>query len=58
MININEKFTEIQKSLEKELIGQNEFIKELCNYFNYKFSKNEKGILVLVGEKETAKKLV
>ncbi|MCU9810081.1 hypothetical protein LEQ06_19235 [Paraclostridium sp. AKS46] len=56
MININEKFTEIQKSLEKELIGQNEFIKDLCNYFNYKFSKNEKGILVLVGEKETAKK--
>lgn len=56
MININEKFAEIQKSLEKELIGQNEFIKDLCNYFNYKFSKNEKGILVLAGEKETAKK--
>ncbi|GAA0090945.1 hypothetical protein UT300009_09720 [Paraclostridium bifermentans] len=56
MININEKFEEIQKSLEKELIGQNEFIKDLCNYFNYKFSKNEKGIVVLVGEKETAKK--
>ncbi|GAA0715352.1 hypothetical protein GCM10008904_32110 [Paraclostridium ghonii] len=56
MTNINEVFTEIQKSLDKELIGQNEFIKDLCSYFNYKFEKNEKGILVLIGEKETAKK--
>ncbi|WP_332843237.1 hypothetical protein [Paraclostridium sp. AKS73] len=42
MININEKFEEIRKSLEKELIGQNEFIKDLCNYFNYKFQKMKK----------------
>lgn len=56
MTNINEIFTKIQKSLEKELIGQNEFIKDLCNYFNEKFEKNEKGMLVLIGEKETAKK--
>ena len=56
MININEKFEEIQKILQKELIGQNEFIKDLCEYFKDKFLKNEKGILFLIGEKETAKK--
>ena len=56
MTDINDKFIEIQKSLNKELIGQNNFINDLCNYFRDKLIKEEKGILVLVGEKETAKK--
>ncbi|GAA0866261.1 AAA family ATPase [Paraclostridium tenue] len=56
MTDINDKFIEIQKSLNKELIGQNNFINDLCKYFRDKLTKEEKGILVLVGEKETAKK--
>ncbi len=56
MTDINKKFIEIQKKLDTELIGQKEFVNELCTYFKDKFEKNEKGILILVGEKETAKK--
>ena len=56
MISINDKFIDIQKSLNKELIGQKSFINDLCNYFRDKLTKGEKGVLVLVGEKETAKK--
>ena len=30
---INEKFIHIEKDLNKELIGQEEFLHNLCNYF-------------------------
>lgn len=56
MNRINDKFVDIQKSLNKELIGQSNFINDLCNYFRNKLIKGEKGVLVLVGEKDTAKK--
>lgn len=55
-MNINDKFIDIEKKLDNELIGQKDFFEDLCNYFKNKFIKNERGILVLVGEKETAKK--
>lgn len=54
--NINEKFINIERELNKELIGQEEFIHKLCTYFKDKLIKDEKGILVICGEKETAKK--
>ena len=53
---INEKFIHIEKDLNKELIGQEEFLHNLCNYFKEKLIKDEKGILIICGEKETAKK--
>lgn len=54
--DIKEKFLKIEKNLNNELIGQESFINKLSNYFKEKLIKNEKGILFLVGEKNTAKK--
>lgn len=54
--NLNEKFLNISKSLNKELVGQEDFVDNLCSYFKNKLSKNEKGILLLVGERDTFKK--
>ena len=56
MINIDETFKDIENKLDQELIGQKDFFKDLCDYFKRKFIENEKGIIVLLGEKETAKK--
>ncbi|RDY24621.1 AAA family ATPase [Romboutsia maritimum] len=53
---LKEKFSLIEKVLNKNLIGQSEFISSLCGYFEDKFSKGEKGNLFLIGEKDTSKK--
>lgn len=53
---INEQFIKIEKNLNKELIGQEDFLHKLCTYFKEKIIKDEKGILVICGEKETSKK--
>lgn len=53
---LEDKFLYIEKRLKKELVGQDEFINNLCEYFKDKFIKNVKGRLILVGEKNTAKK--
>lgn len=54
--NIKGKFLKIEKNLNAELIGQKNFIQKLTNYFKEKIIKNEKGMLLLIGEKNTAKK--
>ncbi len=54
--DIIDKFSYIEKRLNKELIGQADFLNKLCNYFQEKISQDKKGILFLVGEKDTAKK--
>ncbi len=58
MINedIKSKILKIEKKLNKELIGQEKFLSKLCTYFEEKISKQEKGILFVIGEKETSKK--
>ena len=53
---IKQKFSYIERKLNRELIGQKKFIKEICEYFEEKFINKEKGILFLIGDKETAKK--
>ena len=50
------KFKNIEKILKNELIGQDAYIKDLINYIEDKTIKNEKGVLLLVGEKDTGKK--
>ncbi|MGG7176493.1 AAA family ATPase [Clostridium paraputrificum] len=49
-------FTSIEKKLKMELIGQEEFAHKLCDYFEGKLSKGEKGILLLAGSRDTFKK--
>ena len=39
---INEKFIHIEKDLNKELIGQEEFLHNLCNYFKEKIKRKKK----------------
>ena len=53
---IENKFKEIEKLLKSELIGQDLYIKNLINYIKDKTVKNEKGVILLVGEKDTGKK--
>ena len=57
MINeeLNNKFLEIEKVLNKELIGQDDFIYKLCNYFEDKIVKSEKGILLIIEESDIFK---
>lgn len=54
--DIQNKFIDIENILNNELIGQEEFAHGLCNYFEEKVSDNAKGILLLIGEKDTFKK--
>ena len=54
--DINESFKIIEKVLNEELIGQSIYIEKLVKYFKEKIEKNERGILLLVGEKDTGKK--
>ena len=54
--DIKENFSYIEKKLNKDLIGQEKFLKKLCNYFENKILENDKGILFIIGEKDTAKK--
>lgn len=49
-------FKNIEEKLNNEFIGQNNFFSKLCNYFREKISNDEKGILLLVGSKDTFKK--
>ncbi len=56
MEDIRDKFLRIEKKLNNELIGQENFINKLSNYFKEKLINNEKGILFLIGEKNSAKK--
>lgn len=53
---IDVKFKNIEKLLKNELIGQDLYIKNLITYIKEKTVKNEKGVLILVGEKDTGKK--
>ncbi|WP_460288209.1 AAA family ATPase [Clostridium sp. CTA-7] len=55
-MNINEVILKIEKKLNREFIGQRDFIKELTQYFENKILSEEKGILVLAGHKNTFKK--
>lgn len=49
-------FKSIEEKLNNEFIGQNNFFNKLCDYFREKISNDEKGILLLVGSKDTFKK--
>lgn len=49
-------FKNIEEKLNNEFIGQNNFFSKLCSYFREKISNDEKGILLLVGSKDTFKK--
>lgn len=57
MINTNEKFIDIKKSLNNRLIGQDKFIEKLCTYFQKKIESDQRGIIFINGEKDTGKKL-
>lgn len=54
--NFNNKFLNIEKKLNNEIIGQVDFIHKLCDYFKVKFQDGDKGILLLVGKRGTFKK--
>ena len=58
MRNLSNKevFKNIEEKLNKEFIGQKNFFSKLCGYFREKISNDEKGILLLVGSKDTFKK--
>lgn len=51
-----EKFNNIEKTLRNELIGQDNFVLELCNYFEKKIDNDNKGNIFLLGGKDTGKK--
>ena len=51
-----EKFNNIEKTLRNELIGQDNFVLELCNYFEKKIENDNKGNIFLLGGKDTGKK--
>ncbi|MGL4911105.1 MAG: AAA family ATPase, partial [Romboutsia sp.] len=53
---MKDKLKSIESILNKELIGQEEFIKNLTKYFVGKIYNNEKLTLLLIGEKDTGKK--
>ena len=42
----------IEKRLNKEFIGQEQFFKDMTAYFVDKVKKNEKGIVVVSGQKK------
>ena len=49
---------EIKKELNEMLIGQEELINEVCNYFYDKIDKQEKSVIFIKGEKDTGKKVL
>lgn len=53
---IEEKFKSIERLLKEELLGQDLYIKKLIDFIKEKIVKDEKGILLLAGEKDTGKK--
>jgi replication-associated recombination protein RarA len=50
------KFINIQEKINEELVGQEGYVQDLCNYFEFKISENEKGVLLVVGDGGTFKK--
>ena len=54
--SLNNKFFNIEKKLNNEIIGQGDFIHKLCSYFKEKFLADNKGILLLAGKGGTFKK--
>ncbi|MDS0524869.1 AAA family ATPase [Clostridium sp. SHJSY1] len=54
--NIQKKLLTIEKNLNNSLIGQENYLNSLCNYFLAKLKEDEKGSLLILGEKNTAKK--
>lgn len=54
---IEEIFNEIEKILKMEFIGQDEYFSELCKYFKKKSSKDRKGVLMVIGDANTFKKM-
>ena len=57
-VKIKNKFDNIERELNKELIGQQDFTKQICGYYENKLINQEKGTIFLIGEKETAKKTI
>lgn len=55
-VQINNKFNEIEETLNKLLIGQSSYINKLIEYIKGKIINEEKGVLLLLGEKDTGKK--
>lgn len=47
----------IKNKLNREFIGQKEFFDEITNYFISKIEENEKGILLVAGQRNTFKKV-
>ena len=54
--NINKVKSDIEKKLNRELFEQNEFSKELIDYFIGKILNKEYGKIVVAGNKNTFKK--
>lgn len=54
--DISRKFLKIEKDLNNDIIGEESYLNKLTGYFKGKFINNEKGVLFLAGEKNTAKK--
>lgn len=52
---LNSKFLKVEKSLNKELIGQDKFIYKLCNYFQSKIVQGQKGIILIIEESDIFK---
>ncbi|MEL7596596.1 MAG: hypothetical protein AAGU01_00185 [Clostridiaceae bacterium] len=50
-------FAEIEEKLNKEFIGQEDYFKEVSAYFKDKIMNREKGVLLVVGEMNTFKKV-
>ncbi len=53
---IHKKFLNIERKLNEELIGQKEYIHNICNYFERKISTDQRGRLLLIGHRGTFKK--
>lgn len=53
----NELKLKIEKKLKKEFIGQEQFFKDMTEYFVDKVEKKEKGIVLVSGQKNTFKKI-
>ncbi|MEG1255783.1 AAA family ATPase [Clostridium sp.] len=54
--SIEKNLINIEKKLNNELIGQEDFVHSLCSYFEGELSKDQRGILLLVGKRGTFKK--
>ncbi|MEW8994632.1 AAA family ATPase [Clostridium sp.] len=54
--SLNNRFFNIEKKLNNEIIGQEDFIHKLCTYFKEEFLDDNKGILLLAGKGGTFKK--